>query len=213
VRTTVGLVAALAASALLLSACSSPAKLPPKPNSADERTYSTSIFLLHQAANESLLNLGQPDPTPTHYLLFDTGEWGTGMAACLRKQGYVDYTGDDSGSMTWVSDETNDTGPRRLGWYECASAQPSTSTEFGLLSKSQRGYLYDYYAKWLVPCLEFNGYHVVSPPRRNQFVQDPLQSGWWSPYFAISKPVSRVEINRLMEACPAAPAGFSSHHG
>jgi hypothetical protein len=212
VRTHLGLAAALAASVLLLSACSTPAHLPPQPTSLDARIYSGSILLLHQAANESLLNLGQPDPQPTHYLLFDESAWGVGMSACLRKQGYVDYTGTDGGSMTWVSGEKTDTGPRRLGWYECASAQSSPTTEFGLLSKSERSYLYRYYLKWLVPCLELNGYHVVSPPGRSQFVQDPLQSGWWNPYFAVSKPVSRVEINRLMTACPSSPTGLTINH-
>jgi hypothetical protein len=210
VRTTVGLAALFAVGVLALSACATQSHLPARPTPADEQTYSISIVNLQLAAAISPYQIGLAEPTPPHYLSFDESDWGAGMASCLRERGFIDYVATDEGSMHWVNDQVSDTGLRRLAWYECGTEFSSPrAAQFGLLSRAQRAYLYRYYADWLVPCFELSGYDIVDPPTKAQFVDDPLQHGWWNPYFAMATPLTRVEIGQLVRACPPAPAGLS----
>ena len=65
--------------------------------------------------------------------------------------------------------------------YVCLAQYPVDPSGLDLLSKQQLDYLYDYYRRWVVPCLVLNGYDPGPVPLRKTFVSNGLAGNFWTP--------------------------------
>jgi hypothetical protein len=92
-----------------------------------------------------------------------------------------------------------------LGWYVCIAQHPLDAGVDGTLrSPAQAAYLYQYFQRWLVPCLEAHGVAVADEPTRAQFLTNGM-SGDWNPYFTLrGEPPGGFD--RLLQQC-GAPTG------
>ena len=92
----------------------------------------------------------------------------------------------------------------QLKLYECAVAHPLTGGDLGgdeVLAPAQVEYLYDYYVRWVVPCLARNGYQFATVPDRASFIET---YGAWSPYSVLKTPDGTdVQTDRLMNLATA----------
>jgi hypothetical protein len=50
-------------------------------------------------------------------------------------------------------------------------------------SEAQRNYLWDYYARWVTPCLRSHRFVLLSIPSKDEFLNEFLYP--WSPYDAL----------------------------
>jgi len=88
----------------------------------------------------------------------------------------------------------------QLIWYQCFIQYPS-NPGFGnvLLTEPQQDYLYDYYQRWVVPCIMLNGYALAQAPTREEFHND-----WagWNPYYSIEQGMgTEQEFETLVTRC------------
>ena len=68
--------------------------------------------------------------------------------------------------------------------YTCLARYPYDVTDSGwVYSASQREYLWDYYARWVVPCLRSHGQSLLVIPSKDEFLESSLVT--WSPYDAL----------------------------
>ena len=95
-----------------------------------------------------------------------------------------------------------------LAWYTCTALYPLEPSKIGVIGASQREYIYDYYVRWLVPCLESAGYPVSDAPAREVFVASGPSVNAWTPWGAIDLPVRDADQIALGDRCGYAPAGL-----
>jgi len=70
------------------------------------------------------------------------------------------------------------------------------------LSLTQLDALYDYYERWLVPCLAAHGGGVVEIPSREEFVDGGDGApGWWNPYLESTRPASMTGVIAQFAEC------------
>ena len=142
-------------------------------------------------------------PKTAHERVVTPGEWGDRMSECMEDMG-IDSWGYNSGSGLFI-EGTVPTASDQLAFYQCFARYPTLD----LLSKDQLDYIYDYYAHWLTPCIEANGYNVMNAPTRKAFVGAPRALGRWNPYVTIETyPATLEESSRLHERCPATLPGI-----
>ena len=98
------------------------------------------------------------------------------------------------------------TAEEQLRFYTCAARYPVVE----MLSTAQLDYIYDYYARWLIPCLGREGHAVTSPPPRASFVSAGSDEGWrWNPYVALKEyPRAEPAITALHAQCPPTLPGI-----
>ena len=130
-------------------------------------------------------------------------EWGDARAACMVESGYT-YTYTDERGLQGVNPGV-DPAAHAIAWYTCGARLPIDPTDLGLLSTAQVEYVYSYFERWLIPCLERNGYVVGTLPERSFFVQS--KRILWNPYSSIELSGGPEQIRLLFEACPQLPAG------
>jgi hypothetical protein len=189
---------AIAASgAVILSGCTVTAPEPVGPTSVEI----TGFYGYLQVPNKGELRIGKSDVTANL-------DRRAGLESCMDSAGYV------------YSDATPSINPQISGMtvielrdYEqaqaaCWRANPADPTKVSLLGIGQRKYLYDYYVRWLVPCLEFSGHRLTNAPTREEFLGEWRRPGWWSPYEAIYPAVDAATIDRLTVKCAAMPPGL-----
>jgi len=131
------------------------------------------------------------------------------VAACLRDAGFNAVAG---GNELGFPDGI---GPAQQSAYQLA--RYVCDAEYTLhplyrepFTEEQWGTLYDYWAQWLVPCLEGVGGHPPAPPTRETFVAQALQGTLvWDPYGLVQQTVeygSSVEKSAwLSQTCPQEP--------
>ena len=99
-----------------------------------------------------------------------------------------------------------------LSAAECAVTYIYYPEDLGYLSGSELGYVYDYYASELVPCLATQGLDVGYAPTRAEF----SYAGWmsWDPYSELGAnlPPSRAEAIRA-QCPPYPPMPFTEAYG
>ena len=114
-----------------------------------------------------------------------------GFWDCMSAKGFESWGfSGDTGLQLYAADSTQETPTpeQQLSYYECNARFPLIDT----LTTSQLNFIYDYYQRWLIPCLEHAGYSVMTPPTREAFTTEVAEFGWrWQPYSAI---VSRGEL-------------------
>jgi hypothetical protein len=132
------------------------------------------------------------------------------FAKCVGDAGYAEYSIDRFGTLSIsgppAAESQIERGVRHYCDFPHQFSEPSTA----LLSSKEREYLYEYYRKWLVPCLAVAGYQVSDLPTRSAFISDWLTPGWWSPYDAL-QPVPIMKNMAFLHAkCPALPPAMAS---
>jgi hypothetical protein len=92
-------------------------------------------------------------------------------------------------------------GATELRFYECVAKHPQDMVADGtLFSDAQLDYIYDYYERWLIPCLATNHYQLRGDiPSRALFTE--LRGGW-SPYWNLSPSIdSGRELDEIVAKC------------
>lgn len=88
----------------------------------------------------------------------------------------------------------------RLAWYRCYAQHPvDPMTSEQIATPDQLAYLYDYYARWVIPCIASTGRQVESIPTRSEYLAD--DSFQWTPYGSVSSYSTPVEYNDLVKKC------------
>lgn len=180
-----------------LAGCSTPLEKPTGLTDAEKSEYRD--VQLERAWNETGLTAYSVErPTIQVQRYIGTDEYNQVMDDCIRMQN-VDPI--DAGEMS-VPLEMN------LAWYTCTALFPLDPSRIGVIGASQREYLYDYYVRWLVPCLESAGYPVSDAPPRKVFLGGGPSANAWTPWGAIDLPVRDADQIALGDRCGYAPAGL-----
>ena len=109
-------------------------------------------------------------------------EYGEVIDDCLR--GYSDQDYRNLYGYRRISQEPESEREGMLqgiSWYVCLAQYPFDPAGSGLLSRAQLDYLYDYYRRWVVPCMVTNGHSPGAIPLRRTFVANGLAGNVWSP--------------------------------
>jgi hypothetical protein len=87
-----------------------------------------------------------------------------------------------------------------LAYYYCQVQYPIDPSEYLVLSTAQIDYLYDYYLRWTIPCLETQGYPAGPVPSRAEF---RAYNGYWNPLYHPGRTtdISSDEYARLDADC------------
>lgn len=88
----------------------------------------------------------------------------------------------------------------RLVWYRCYAEHPvDPMSSDQIATADQLEYLYDYYTRWVIPCIASTGREVVAIPTRSEYLAD--DSFQWTPYGSVSQYPTPVEYNELVRKC------------
>ncbi len=201
------LLATVAASLVLLSACASQ---PPVPMGLTD----AQLEVLAQPALDSQWLQIEPYVGATerpavdrkHFIKPD--DWQQSIADCLDDKGFfggsaMSFTADGSILQTGpILDET----AYHLAQYTCEAEFPIDPRYFGALSAAQLNYLYDYYRRWTIPCLNANDYPVPVLPTRQEFLRTGNPD--WTPYFNPQAAGGVVPPTVLRGRCGVVPKGL-----
>ena len=100
-----------------------------------------------------------------------------------------------------------------LAYYTCAAQYPVDPIARGFLSTDQLGFMYDYYAQRLAPCLRSLGFTVPEPPQRGRFIAASFNGDSWNPYDGVTLARSSPVWRLIDERCPPLPAGvYGTRH-
>lgn len=128
----------------------------------------------------------------------------TTIMDCFRDEGMV-VTGDPQTGMSWST--ANDAEQERyaIAQLTCLMRFPVYPPQQGFLTEEQHAYLYDYFQRVLIPCLELRGHKVPAAPTREQFGNRASADAIWNPYSFISFPPDLQEAQELLSMCPSSP--------
>jgi hypothetical protein len=131
-------------------------------------------------------------------------EWDRLMLDCMDRAG-VGQWGYDEGSGLFV-EGARPSASDQLAFYWCFAAYPRVE----LLSAEQLDFVYDYYQRWLIPCIEMRGYNVMNAPTRKAFVEADPDLDQWGPYGALERyPATFGGLERLAEQCERTVPGIA----
>ena len=187
--------AGVVATMLLLSGCATTIPMPEGPD------VDISQSMLDATWNAT----GLPDSVerPVVATAEPTEDWVGEITACLAKDDITltsisgdgaRFTGELSGDMAHV--------PMQLAWYTCFAQSPPPPTVSNgaiVMSEDELGYLWDYYHRWVTPCLIAQGHPVPEVPDRERFVTSG--SLGWNPYWVIGGVDSEADYNALVALC------------
>ena len=185
--------------AVLLSACASEPAPPEAPSAAEVTAYNQNLLDLTYAA-EKLDGVATPLETSTDPL--PPQEWIDALSECTTD---ADIPG---AAFSWGSDgyflqlETPPNDRERAAFYGCVALHPRDPVASGeLLSDAQLRYLWQYYSRWLVPCLRANDEKVtVEVPTQQQFLAHRPGDLLWSPYSSLERTQPRGYLFSLARA-------------
>lgn len=196
----------LAASAAL-TACTTDSQKPPGPSAVEIRDYEKRM--LDATWNSTgLADRGLTQPAWIDVEFVPAEEWNTALRSCMEKAGQDDIQfswGTDSGYTLLTSNGEVNTNRKALkSWYNCVARFPVDPVISGdLASRAQLEYIYDFYARWTIPCLSLQGYSVQLPSRES-FVSDTANR-WWSPMWS-TQVTTEEQYAKLLTVCgPESP--------
>lgn len=132
--------------------------------------------------------------------------WGGLMGRCMNESGFADFGYDRFYGFTNGGEVASRSGAEGLAWYGCTKQYPEYDTVFAKFTDDELDALYDYYAEYLVPCLESLGASVTSMPSRTDFADGGEgQAGWWNPFLAVAPPASTADVDLLYAKCEPYP--------
>ncbi|WP_411700133.1 hypothetical protein [Conyzicola sp.] len=130
-------------------------------------------------------------------------EWGRLMTECMDRAGIPQW-GYDDGTGLFVEGGTPSASDQ-LAFYWCFAEYPTVD----LLTRDQLDFVYDYYARWLIPCLETRGFNVQNAPTREAFATAHPPMGRWNPYRALEDlPSDPHALRQLQRDCPPTLLGI-----
>lgn len=196
-----GLIVVCAALAAL-AGCAAVTPAPPGPTSYEIEAFTSDVLDVEWADASRGAGLERPVVERERFITVE--EWGDTRAACMAESGY-DYTYTDEIGLSGGG-VIADRGAHAIAWYTCGARFPIDPEDLGLLSTAQVEYVYSYFERWLIPCLQRNGYDVGTLPERSFFVQS--KRILWNPYSSIDLTGGPDQTRLLFEACPQLPEGI-----
>ena len=143
----------------------------------------------------------RPPPGSVRFAL--PNGWGQWMQRCMIQSGYDNFDFSRTGGFSNDGQPAKHDGVEGLAWYYCTQQLPWYDTVFTQLTNAELDELYDYYERWLVPCLASHGGGVVELRGRAEFVDGgDGQPGWWNPYLDSVRPASVAAIAAQFWDCP-----------
>jgi hypothetical protein len=130
-----------------------------------------------------------------------------GFGACMQEVGFTSWGVGDTGlDMSSVnSGGARSTPEQQYDYYECIARFPNIDP----LTDEQLDFVYDYYQRWLVPCLETEGYELHDVPTREEFHEYRAVNGWlWGPYSAMVAYPQGAELHAVLGKCKPTLAGM-----
>lgn len=186
---------------LLLSACSGLVEGPPAaPSAADFNQFHARMLELTWDGFAYPPALSAPPVRPVEGL--DPAAWGTALHSCMEAAGYPDFGYSWSNSegyvLLTVRREAVFDRAEMMAFYFCVAEHPLLPGDNGMLvSAGQLEYVYDYYARWTVPCLIDHGYKLRRMLSRQDFI---AAMGEWAPYWEL--PIySEADLDRVVALC------------
>ena len=96
---------------------------------------------------------------------------------CLVERGVTGASIDIDGNLSIDMSDPDTVRDSTIGSYACSVAYPASPGP--QLSDEQSAYLYDYFVKFLVPCLEAEGQEISDAPSREAFIANWPNQGWF----------------------------------
>jgi hypothetical protein len=187
-------IVAAAASVLLVSGCASPVATPAGPTAYEELAVSQAQL----DATWELTGLEGTIERPDYRVTAAVDAWREAVTDCLAEDGIevrrIVSDGDGYRLMVRRGYELDDA--TQFLWYRCFAHNPPSA---GVASAEQLAYLWDYYARWVIPCITDKHYELNRLPTRDQFLATrPFQ---WTPYGALTDTVGDTEYSTLVAQC------------
>lgn len=182
---------------LLLTSCAAPTT-----NADDPADVELQVQLaLDRAWTASPGSNARPVSVQVRFALPDG--WGWWMQRCMVASGFDRFEVTLAGGFTNEGRPVEHTGAVGLAWYLCSQEYPQYYTVFARMSSEELDALYDYYEKWLVPCLAAHGGGFIELPSRAEFADGGEgQPGSWNPYLESNRPSSVADVAAQVAACP-----------
>jgi hypothetical protein len=122
------------------------------------------------------------------------------LSGCMAEAGFDSWGSGPYGlDMSTVNpDGAQSTPEQQYSYYGCVARFPNIDP----LTDEQLDFVYDYYQRWLVPCLETEGQQLRDVPTRAQFHEYRAVNGWlWGPYSAMVEYPQGAELDALLVKC------------
>lgn len=191
---------------------------PPPSYTDDERNAFFEERLDAAWANTDLEGVvGRPDLAAGIGDRFAADNWQS-LSECMFETGLTGWGfGESNGGPIFMGNGNDPLPPDlQLAAYICFAENPVTDNYRNiLLTDDQKQYLYDYYKRWVVPCLASHRYefHPDFVPTERHFLENV---GDWNPYYAISsgpgysseEGLSNDKIDELEALCGSASGGL-----
>ena len=134
-------------------------------------------------------------------------EWAVVISACLEAAGWaVEITPDGGIQFPQVTPQQST--EMEAAADLCRRMYPVDPRFRQPLTTAQLEYLYDWYVKEGIPCLEAQGYSGFDPPSLDSFIESYGTEDTWSPYRDISTELQQLPAGgwyALNEDCPQNP--------
>jgi len=188
------------AAVLLLAGCVPVSQVPPEPRGAElDALIAQELEFQWQYVG---LAPGDARPAVDRIRIVSLDEAEEVHRQCMVEAGYGDFrqvTASIYGGASTLE---------RLAIYTCSAQYPVPPSSYGLFSEAQRGYLYDYYTRVTVPCIESSGLTVDSVPTREEFMAPETHMlGLWHPYRSVRTETDMSYLSKTK--CPYVPEGFN----
>jgi hypothetical protein len=108
-------------------------------------------------------------------------QWAPEVGRCMAVSGIMNW-GYDPDEGLFIPGHTPTTS-EQLQFYWCFERYPTVD----LLNRAQIDFIYDYYQRWLIPCLENSGYDVIGAPSRAAFHDTDPSTERWNPYGSLGR--------------------------
>jgi hypothetical protein len=204
----VRVIAAVIAVPFVLSGCATAQPLPPIPTTTEVIT-----FVVHNLDGNTAIDSPTAEQRPTDVgdiRIVNPTELDFAFAECVKGAGYADYSVDYFGTLILRGPTGTESEIERGVRHNCDFTHQLAFSSTALLSSREREFVYDYYRQWLVPCLALAGYPIHGAPSREEFINDWLQPGWWSPYDAIALEPGASGRESLRKQCPPLPPALET---
>lgn len=108
---------------------------------------------------------------------------------------------DANGGYTPMLVNHDEPGPAdRIAFYQCFAQHPIDPVSgTGIATREQLEYVFDYWTRWLMPCIAMHGYSVANTPERQVFVRQGSYT--WSAYGAVTDYRTIEQVDELKAEC------------
>ena len=188
---------------LLLAGCSS--HEPPPSYTAEERRDILAARVDAAWANSGLDGVMTRPVIAQSTQVDGADQYYLGFSNCITDLGLDSWGIDErDGGPVFQAASGGTLNPElQLGFYRCFAEFPmQANMSTLLLTPDQMDYLYDYYQRWVFPCLEVNDYRLEYFPSRADF---SASGAGWIPYYAVvpqdGHQMDSAELEGMIELC------------